>query len=178
MQSTVLIISLVLMSLMVLVFVRAVRSVNADEPMSEVETKRNRLIWAMGIIGVLVTLGSLREWPHAIPTSDDVVQVNATGQLWSWDIDTQELPVGKTIVFSVTATDVNHGFGVINGEGTLLFQTQAMPGYTNQVKYVFDKPGTYRVICMEFCGIGHHSMAGASANGVFEVRADGQGAEA
>lgn len=170
MQSTVLIITFVLMAIMIGVFVRAVRAVNADAPMSDVETKRNRLIGIMFIVGVIVTLGSLRQWPHAIPTSDDVIQVKATGALWSWDIDKQELPVGKTVVFSLTATDVNHGFGVIDKEGTLLFQTQAMPGYVNQVKYVFAEPGTYRVICMEFCSVGHHAMTSE-----FQVLAEAQG---
>jgi cytochrome c oxidase subunit 2 len=40
----------------------------------------------------------------------------------------------------------------------LLFQVQAMPGYVNQVEYVFDKPGTYHVVCLEYCGVAHHAM--------------------
>ncbi|MEO9970171.1 MAG: cytochrome C oxidase subunit I [Hyphomonadaceae bacterium] len=170
MQNVTLIISLVLMLAVGLVFFRAVRAVDSDTPLTDVETKRSRLIWGMMIVGVIVTLGSLRDWPHAIPTSGDIVQVNATGGLWYWEIDTTEVPLGKTVVFNLTTTDVNHGFGVVDEEGTLLLQTQAMPGYTNKVKYVFDKPGEYRVICMEFCGIGHHAMVNE-----FEVLAELEG---
>ena len=41
-----------------------------------------------------------------------------------------------------------------------LAQTQGMPGYVNQVRYVFERTGTYRVLCLEFCGIAHHDMIG------------------
>lgn len=158
MQTKVMIITFILMALMVIVFWRVARGVNADKPLEKVEKKRSALIWTMLVVGIITTIGSLREWPHAIPTGDEVIQVNATGGQWYWEIDTVEIPLNRTVVFNLTTVDVNHGFGVVNKEGTLLFQTQAMPGYTNKVKYVFDTPGTYRVICMELCGTGHHDM--------------------
>ena len=48
---------------------------------------------------------------------------------------------------------------------TLLAQTQAMPGYMNRMRITFDQPGTYTVLCLEFCGMSHHRM-----RGVVEVR--------
>ncbi len=162
MQTQVLMITIVFMLIMAIVFARVVRSVKSEKPLERIETKRRGMIWSMLIVGVIVSLGSLRQWPHSIPTAgstkSEIVQVNATGAQWYWEIDTTEIPLGKTVVFNVKTTDVNHGFGVIDANGTLLAQTQAMPGYTNKVKYVFDKPGKYRVICMELCGTGHHSM--------------------
>jgi cytochrome c oxidase subunit 2 len=86
------------------------------------------------------------------------VSVTATGSQWSWEIAPQEVPVGRPVVFKVTSNDVNHGFGVYDPDGTMLFQTQAMPGYVNQVSYTFTKPGKYRVFCMEYCGLVHHDM--------------------
>jgi cytochrome c oxidase subunit 2 len=44
-------------------------------------------------------------------------------------------------------------------------QTQAMPGYMNRLRVTFDQPGTYTVLCLEFCGMAHHRM-----RGVVEVR--------
>ena len=44
-------------------------------------------------------------------------------------------------------------------------QTQAMPGYMNRLRVTFDQPGTYTVLCLEFCGMSHHRM-----RGVVEVR--------
>jgi cytochrome c oxidase subunit 2 len=47
----------------------------------------------------------------------------------------------------------------MDASGRLLLQVQAMPGYVNQVQYTFDTPGTYHVICLEYCGVAHHAMA-------------------
>ena len=158
MQSIVLTITLVLMALVALVFVNAIRSTNADVDQGSPDKKRNGLIIGMVVVGVIVTAVSLRSWPHAVASGDDVVVVNATGSQWSWEIDRQDVPLGKTVVFNLHTEDVNHGFGVIDKSGRLLFQTQSMPGYVNKIEHVFEEPGTYRVLCMEFCGVGHHDM--------------------
>jgi cytochrome c oxidase subunit 2 len=158
MQSTILIVTLVLMIVVALPFLNAVRAAGRDGAARDVEKRRKRLIWALLIAGIVITAASLRQWPHAIAAGDDVVHVNVTGGQWYWEIGEQEVPAGKTVVFNLQAKDVNHGFGVIDASGRLLFQTQAMPGYVNQVQYIFDEPGEYRVLCMEFCGVAHHDM--------------------
>jgi cytochrome c oxidase subunit 2 len=38
-------------------------------------------------------------------------------------------------------------------------QTQSMPGYTNVLRHTFDEPGTYKILCLEYCGLGHHEMS-------------------
>ncbi|WP_282610489.1 hypothetical protein [Pelagibius sp. Alg239-R121] len=158
MQTLVLAVTLALMILLAFVFYRVVRATNADRQLGDTNSRRSQLIWVMLAVGLLVTVASLREWPHALASGDAAIQVNATGGQWYWEIDRSELPAGKPIVFNLHTEDVNHGFGVVDSEGRLLFQTQAMPGYVNQVEYVFDTPGDYRVLCMEFCGVGHHDM--------------------
>ena len=164
MQTTILVIALVLMAVVALAFWRVVGAVNAETEPSNVGSRRSKFFWALVVFGILVTVGSLRQWPHTVATGDEVVQVNATGAQWYWEIDTQKVPVGKKVVFNLHTKDVNHGFGVIDQSGRLLFQMQAMPGYINKVEFVFDEPGQYRVLCMEFCGVGHHDM-----NDEFEV---------
>jgi len=161
MQFTVLVVTLALMLAVALPFLNAVRAVGADGAPGAVEPRRNKLIWALLAAGIVITVASLREWPHAIASGDEVVQINATGGQWYWEIDKQEVTVGKTVVFNLHTEDVNHGFGVIDSSGRLLFQTQAMPGYVNKVQFVFDTPGDYRVLCLEFCGVGHHDMIDA-----------------
>ncbi|MFA5670661.1 MAG: hypothetical protein WC967_15595 [Balneolaceae bacterium] len=99
--------------------------------------------------------------------------VSAVGIQWAWMITEGTIeenglefagqfdlvyPVHKLIEFQVTATDVNHGFGIYDEDGRLLVQTQAMPGYVNRLRYTFDKPGTYHIICMEYCGAAHQVM--------------------
>ena len=74
------------------------------------------------------------------------------------------VPSRALVEFRVTSLDVNHGFGIYTPGGTLLAQTQAMPGYVNRLRMRFDRPGRYPVLCMELCGMEHHGM-----RGVFDV---------
>ena len=64
------------------------------------------------------------------------------------------------VEFRVTTLDVNHGFSLYAPDGHLVAQTQAMPGYVNRLRVTFDQPGTYTVLCLEFCGMSHHRMRG------------------
>jgi cytochrome c oxidase subunit II len=66
--------------------------------------------------------------------------------------------VGKAVEFHVTGSDVNHGFGIYDPQLRLVAQTQAMPGYTNVLRHTFTKPGSYKILCLEYCGLAHHTM--------------------
>lgn len=72
--------------------------------------------------------------------------------------DDIELPLNKLIEFRVTSLDVNHGFAIYDSTMRLITQVQAMPEYVNRLRYKFKKPGFYKVICLEYCGIGHPVM--------------------
>jgi len=160
MQLPVLVISIITMAAIAYFFIAAIRASN-DEVTEAAASgdKRKRLIWAMVLFGAIITPLSLLKWPHAVSTAEDVITINATGAQWYWEIDRSEaIPLHRTVVFNVHTEDVTHGLGVVNSDGRLLFQTQAMPGYVNKVEYVFSKPGEYKVICMEFCGTAHHDM--------------------
>jgi cytochrome c oxidase subunit 2 len=76
-------------------------------------------------------------------------------------VEQPTLKTGESIEFRVTSLDVTHGFGIYDDKGTLLAQTQAMPGYVNRLRFRFDRPGTYPVLCMEYCGMAHHAMRGS-----------------
>jgi cytochrome c oxidase subunit II len=84
--------------------------------------------------------------------------VEVSGYQWYWTMSTDTVVTGKPVVFRVTGADVNHGFGIYNEDLKLLGQTQAMPGYTNKLVYTFNKPGKYRILCLEYCGLAHHAM--------------------
>ena len=161
-QITVLIVSLLLMAVVAAIFIRAVWSAKARDSAGPSEKTRSRLIYGMLLAGVVLTISSLLPWPHAISAESRTgvapVTVNVTGAMWYWQIDRDSVPLGVPVVFNVQTMDVTHGFGVVNAAGRLLFQTQGMPGYVNRVQYVFDTAGTYRVLCMEFCGFAHHGM--------------------
>ena len=83
--------------------------------------------------------------------------------LETWDRDFApdvQVPAGVLVEFRVRTLDVNHGFGIYTPDGQVLAQTQAMPGYVNRLRVRFDEPGTYNVMCLEYCGLSHHAMRG------------------
>jgi len=122
--------------------------------------------WLFGLAVIVLiaanydTLGKL---PYvsslsAQPSATAAQPVEAVAEQWSWNIKPDAFRVGQTVEFRVTSTDVNHGFALYNPDMRIVAQTQAMPGYINVLRYTFDQPGLYRVLCLEYCGVGHHEM--------------------
>jgi cytochrome c oxidase subunit II len=122
---------------------------------------RRRLAWVLGVAFVPITALSL--W--AAPLRNDASgaegeqSVDVIGHQWFWEISTLRLPAGVPIAFRVTSADVNHGFAIYDEDMRVVAQTQAMPGYQNVLRVRFERPGSYRVLCLEYCGLVHHSMA-------------------
>jgi cytochrome c oxidase subunit II len=85
-------------------------------------------------------------------------RVDVVGEQWSWSINPRQVTVGRPVEFHVTSKDVNHGFALYDQGLRIVAQTQAMPHYVNILRYTFTAPGTYRVLCLEFCGVSHHQM--------------------
>jgi len=77
---------------------------------------------------------------------------------FAWLIRGKPIKAGTPVEFRLTSADVNHGLAVYTQGGKLLFQVQVMPGKTQTYVYTFKKPGTYRILCLEYCGVDHDLM--------------------
>jgi cytochrome c oxidase subunit 2 len=66
------------------------------------------------------------------------------------------VPADSTVTFHVASSDVVHGFEVV---GTNI-NTMAIPGQQAEITAEFDEPATYGIVCNEYCGSAHHTMAG------------------
>lgn len=77
-------------------------------------------------------------------------------QTWQWTPNTIRIPLGATVQFDVTSRDVTHGLLV---DGTDVNLT-VIPGRISQTTYRFLRPGVYRFLCQEYCGLGHQTMGG------------------
>jgi cytochrome c oxidase subunit 2 len=121
---------------------------------------RRWLFVALLVLGLGVTGATLAPFPipdqHA--GSKGLLVVDVVGQQWGWRVRPGTIEAGVPVEFRVTSADVNHGFGIYDPGGRLLAQTQAMPGVTNRLLYTFARPGRYRVLCLEYCGLVHHGM--------------------
>lgn len=56
----------------------------------------------------------------------------------------------------LSALDVNHGFSLF----PINVNFQVVPGYDYGLRVTPNVSGDFRIICNEFCGIGHHMMVG------------------
>jgi cytochrome c oxidase subunit 2 len=162
MQDVVWIITVVLVAAIAVVFAAVVWRAGAPAHAGAAANPyryRAPLFWLLLVVGVGATYGTLAEWPHG-PGADKAAPttVTVTGSPWSWELSPTRVPAGKPVVFAVTATDVNHGIGIYDADLTMLTQVQAMPGYVNKVHYTFAKPGQYKLLCLEYCGVAHHAM--------------------
>ncbi|MBE3593985.1 MAG: cytochrome c oxidase subunit II [Candidatus Carbobacillus altaicus] len=84
----------------------------------------------------------------------DYVDVYIVGQIFSYNPNRIELPLGKPVHFYVTTKDVVHSFTIIDTTVNMML----IPGYVNSATYTFEKPGSYLVLCNEYCGAGHQLM--------------------
>jgi len=85
--------------------------------------------------------------------------VDVRSQQFAWT-GLKPVRAGEEVQFRLTATDVNHAFAVYTQRGKFLFQVQVQPGKTQIYRYTFKRPGTYRILCLEYCGVGHDAMIG------------------
>lgn len=157
--------SLFFMSLVALIFLivalRSTRKSNYETVKKKWTKARRPYAIALVTLMLVVTVYTLRELPYDQPVYGEgidptVVEVEALQ--FGWDLSQTEFKVGEPIEFLVTSRDVTHGFGLYDEDMTLLAQTQAMPEYTNPVYITFTEPGTYEILCMEYCGLAHHLM--------------------
>src|SRR5690625_3298126 len=157
--------SLVFILIIAAVFVWVFLNSSKKEDYTKVVKKWYKTRKVYGIIVVLlmlvVTIYTLRELPYNEPVykeGTEVYEVDVEAIQFGWNISETEFQVGDSVEFNVTTPDVTHGFGIYDEDMELIAQTQAMPEYTNTVYMTFDDPGTYTILCLEYCGLGHHLM--------------------
>ena len=108
-------------------------------------------------------------------SANPAVTVNVLGFQWSWEFNypqagvttdgymwgtgplpVLEIPVGETVQFNLTSTDVVHAFWVPE----FLFKRDVIPGHPNhfQIKRFHADRGPSRGNCSELCGVNHSKM--------------------
>lgn len=166
-QETVLIITVILMSVVTATFAYvAFNTGDQNIDYASIQKKsysiRSKFFWVLTIAGVIIFVLTTSDLPYSATRGDipaDAVQVNVQGKQWVWIMDRLEANAGDTVVFNVSAADVTHGLGIYDPDMTLIAQAQAMPsGYVNKIKLKLDRPGIYKLLCLEYCGLAHHSM--------------------
>ena len=103
-------------------------------------------------------LGTIFYRPYGAHAGHHGQVVRVTGVQFAWAVSPNEVRAGIPVEFLATSRDVSHGFGVYDAAGALQFQAQVGPDATQRIVHTFHRPGTYEVLCLEFCGVDHHKM--------------------
>jgi cytochrome c oxidase subunit 2 len=97
--------------------------------------------------------------PGVTQVGEDEYEVHVVARQFLFQPGTTEpirVPANSEVTFYVTSPDVVHGFELV---GTNV-NTMVIPGQVAEVTVRFDEPGEYGIVCHEYCGGGHHTMAG------------------
>ena len=98
-------------------------------------------------------IGTDRGIPIVAPPPGAHIYLTALSYQW---YPILQLEVGKEYTLHLSALDVNHGFSLY----PLNVNFQVIPGYDYGLRVTPTAAGDFRIICNEFCGIGHHTMVG------------------
>ncbi len=161
--------AVIILAITVALYVRAVR---APEHSLNHEQGMRMILW-VGAIGPTLILTALLLYalpamrPRPADPGDLVIRVEGEQFWWRvayWPSDNApplssaneiRVPVGRTVVFELMAKDVIHSFWIPGLAGKM----DMIPGRTNRLVVKAEKPGRYRGVCAEFCGLSHALMA-------------------
>lgn len=83
-------------------------------------------------------------------------EVYVIARIFSFTPSVLTVPTGASVTFYATSSDVVHGFFIANTAVNMM----VVPGWVSSATHVFSQPGTYLLLCNEYCGSGHHYMYG------------------
>lgn len=86
------------------------------------------------------------------PPGSDIYLV---AMMWRW-MPVLRLQEGAEYTLHLSSIDLNHGFNLF----PLNINFQIVPGYDYALRVTPTEAGDFRIVCNEFCGIGHHLMVG------------------
>jgi cytochrome c oxidase subunit II len=92
-------------------------------------------------------------YPVVAPPPGSHVYLLATSFAW---FPVLKLQKDVEYTLHISALDVNHGFSLLPMNVNL----QIVPGYDYALRVTATEAGDFRIVCNEFCGIGHHAMVG------------------
>ncbi len=96
------------------------------------------------------------ETPKVNKIDEKTYQVFAVSQMWTFQPAEISIPAGSEVDFYVTSKDVVHGFHIYEKNVNMM----AVYGGINKTTVKFDEPGVYKIVCHEYCGVGHQNMEG------------------
>ena len=153
--------SIIAVALLLVIF-RSTRVGFRVRAASRDDLERRESYW--GVIAVSLLVITLGGTIFAIPygSDQDVAgasqKVKIVGRQFAWTITPPRVKAGVATAIELGAADVNHAMGIYDPDGVMIKQVNVVPGVAQPVVVTFEKPGRYKIRCLEFCGVDHHLM--------------------
>lgn len=133
--------------------------------MVEIEKVEKRYLYGLIVVAIIInaaTLSPLTPWQNWLywssPTATRTFHISISNYQFTLPMEGITIKVGEPVKFIVTSSDVTYGFGVFYKTGRMLFQMQVLPGYENEITWIFDEPGVYTIRSTEYSGPRHSDM--------------------
>lgn len=159
-------ITIALVAFLALIFViiaTSTRTASADyaEIQETVSALRSKLFLLTLLVIIPIIGYTLTKMPYPQFSSLEKATktIDVIGHQWYWEISDLTAQAGTSILYRVSSADVNHGFAIYDSDLQIIAQTQAMPGYVNELLVTYPEAGQYKILCLEYCGLAHHDMA-------------------
>jgi cytochrome c oxidase subunit II len=94
--------------------------------------------------------------PGLRKTGPRTAEAYIVAHIFAFTPSTITVPAGTDVTFYATSPDVVHGFFITGTDVNMM----VLPGWVSSASHRFTQPGTYLLICNEYCGTGHHFMYG------------------
>lgn len=95
----------------------------------------------------------------------DAIEIHVEAKQWMWkarhpggqrELNALHVPAGQPVVVYLNSQDVIHSFFV----PAFRIKQDVVPGRTEVIWFEPTTPGSYRLLCAEFCGTAHSRMGG------------------
>ncbi|TAL38742.1 MAG: cytochrome c oxidase subunit II [Spirochaetes bacterium] len=100
---------------------------------------------------------------RSVPPGALTIDVTAMKYAWVFTYPNKKqsegvlvVPQGQAVKLNLTSLDVIHSFYL----PAFRIKMDALRGMTTYTWFHADKPGTYTILCAEYCGTGHADMSG------------------
>jgi cytochrome c oxidase subunit 2 len=106
-----------------------------------------------------------REYTHIMTPPPESMDVYVTAKQWMWKfayadgpngVDVLRVPAHRPVRLLMTSRDVIHSFYVPE----FRIKRDVLPGRYTQAWFEVIAPGSYQILCAEYCGTGHSVMRG------------------
>lgn len=114
------------------------------------------------IVSVLLFVLGFKSYMNLAVAPRNAYEISVTGQKWQWFFtypngyvsDELHVPVDRPVKLTMTSEDVIHSLWV----PAFRIKKDVVPGRYTRTWFQAEEPGSYPLLCTEYCGTGHSDM--------------------